>query len=486
MMPIPLLIALLIAYGLDLSPADESGGSALSRLLQTGGGIILVAFASLGLGGWVARRVAHLGYASARVYRRYSQGLRLLTLLSLGTYAWILYRAGWSDLVLSRWGLQGLVLLDDLAVFLPYILIQLLVWTGQHRAERALHANQPFPRVGSYLTLRVRQSIGLILPVVLIFVFRQDVFARLWPQWHQTALAEPLELAALAVLILMVSPLFIRLAWPTRSLPDGPLRRRLEHVARRVGFRFNDLLIWDTGNLMVNACVTGVLPGFRYVLLSDALLETLNPAEVAAVFGHEVGHVAHRHLPFFGFFFLGTLAMLSLATEAVSIPASWVAWIPWVTPSEAPQVGEMIEGVAMLACLGLFFWFVFGYLSRRFERQADVFGCRVVSCGEADCPPHFDIDEGAAPSGANSQALCAVGIQIFCGALASVAERNGIEIAARSWRHGSIRSRLAFLRGLQMDPSGEAGFQRRVLGLRIVLVLFLSAALLLAVGMHSY
>ena len=28
--------------------------------------------------------------------------------------------------------------------------------------------------------------------------------------------------------------------------------------------------------MMVNACVTGILPGFRYVLLTDALIESLD------------------------------------------------------------------------------------------------------------------------------------------------------------------------------------------------------------------
>ena len=49
------------------------------------------------------------------------------------------------------------------------------------------------------------------------------------------------------------------------------------------------------------------------------------------------------------------------------------------------------------ALAGLYFWFVFGYLSRRFERQADVYGSKVVSCDMADCPPHTDLDNDLAP-----------------------------------------------------------------------------------------
>ena len=70
--------------------------------------------------------------------------------------------------------------------------------------------------------------------------------------------------------------------------------------------------------MMVNACVTGILPRFRYVLLTDALVDSLTPHEIAAVFGHEIGHIAHRHLLYFGFFFMGSLGLLTVLIEIVA------------------------------------------------------------------------------------------------------------------------------------------------------------------------
>ncbi len=488
-MPISLLIALLIAFGMDLPGPEVSDGSVPLRLLEAAGGVLVIALLAFGLGGWVASRIAHFGYASSRVCRRYAQGTRLLTVAGLGVYAWILYKVGWSKLVLTTWGLQGSVLADDLAVLFPYVLIQLLIWSGLYFAERALHDIRGYPGLPLYLGLKTRQAVGLVLPVVLIFVLRQDLIARLWPQWHRYAAAEPLELAVLGLLVLVASPLFIRLAWPTRSLPAGPLRQRLEGVARRVGFRFTDLLVWDTGHMMVNACVTGVLPGFRYVLLSDALIETLSPVEVAAVFGHEVGHVAHRHLPFFGFFFLGSLGVLSLIARFCSVPVTWIEAIPWIPAGQLSNVGEVVEAAAILGCLGGFFWLVFGQLSRRFERQADVFGCKVVSCTASNCPPHLDLEEiagGPGTRGSSSLSLCPEGVQIFASALACVARQNGIDARARSWRHGSIAHRLAFLERLGANPASEPGFQRSVRHHRIVLSVFLVATLGLAVLTRSW
>ena len=480
-MPIPLLIALLIGFGMDPSSDDPPGLSVAYRLMETLAGVLLISALSYGLGGWVAFQVSRFGYAPGRVFRRYLLGSRSLTVAGLATYAWIIYQVGWPRLVLSSWGLKGSVLIDDLVIFLPYIAIQLVTWSGLYLAERALHESRSFPRLPSYLVLKTRQAAGLVLPVVLIFVIRQDLCSRLWPLWHQTSAAEPVELAVLGLLVFAVSPLFIRLAWPTRSLPAGPLRNRLERAARRVGFRFNDLLVWDTGHMMVNACVTGVLPQFRYVLLSDALIDSLTPVEVAAVFGHELGHIAHRHLPFFGFFFLGILSLLSLVPQFATMPSAWFERLPWITAEQIPQVGELAEGALSLGALGLFFWLVFGLVSRRFERQADVFGCKVVSCGVAECPPHFDLEEGTyglEPATPLFPGLCPVGIQIFSEALAKVACHNGIDPSARSWRHGSIAHRLGFLRRLQTDPQSERLFQRSIVSLRLMLTAALVVTLL--------
>ena len=132
----------------------------------------------------------------------------------------------------------------------------------------------------------------------------------------------------------------------------------------------------------------------------------------------------------------------------------------------------------MLLGLG-YFGLVFGMLSRRFERQADVFGCRAVSCGRVDCPPHPDLYSKAGVEAVDVP-LCPVGIRIFANALMNVALLNGMEPAARSWRHGSINRRIAFLEGLEGKPLAERKFQAGVVRLRVALALALIVGLVLA------
>jgi STE24 endopeptidase len=180
---------------------------------------------------------------------------------------------------------------------------------------------------------------------------------------------------------------------------------------------------------------------------------------------------------------------MSLTAQVFSLSNAWVASLPWVPAGQLALVSEVVESATILGCLGVFFWLVFGNLSRRFERQADVFGCKVVSCGAIECPPHFDLEDGALesrPENARSAELCPVGIQIFSEALASVARQNGIDATARSWRHGSIANRLAFLQQLRANPAREPRFQRGVWSFRFALSAFLLMTLTLALMTRSW
>jgi STE24 endopeptidase len=315
-----------------------------------------------------------------------------------------------------------------------------------------------------------------------------DLVHRAWPATLSSPWDQPVGLAVMCVVVLSLAPALVRIAWPTRTLPPGPLRERLEHLARRLGFRCTDILVWDTNRVLVNAGVTGSLPWFRYVILTDALVENLDPHEVAAVFGHEIGHIAHRHLLFFGFFLLGSLGLLVVGEwmfrdTLLGLVAPLPGWLSRGT------VAVVLEVLAAAVLCGGYFLLVFGHLSRRFERQADIFGCRAVSCGLPECPPHADLDGHAArragvgpgprPSGV---ALCPVGIRIFINALTNVALLNGIRAGAWSWRHGSIIRRITFLETLEGRPEAERRFQSGVRRMRFGLTALFVAVVGLAVA----
>jgi STE24 endopeptidase len=220
-------------------------------------------------------------------------------------------------------------------------------------------------------------------------------------------------------------------------------------------------------------------------LLTDALVDNLTPHQVEAVFGHEVGHIAHRHLSYFGFFFLGSVGVMALVQVKIQDYLNSTDLGTWLTQLLGGSDSMMTlaaQATVVLSCLALYFLVVFGYLSRRFERQADVFGCRTVSCGRLACPPHLDLN--ASPEGEGEEKntdLCPAGIRIFASALADVAALNGMERESWwAWRHGSIARRIAFLEALEGRPEAERKFQRGVRTLRLGLAVVLASAVFFA------
>ncbi|MFB6071843.1 MAG: M48 family metalloprotease [Halobacterium sp.] len=70
-------------------------------------------------------------------------------------------------------------------------------------------------------------------------------------------------------------------------------------------------------NPVANAVAVGVVPGFRYVFVTDALFETLDDAAVAAVVAHEAGH--HRRGHVLARFLATGLALVPLFLVAVGV-----------------------------------------------------------------------------------------------------------------------------------------------------------------------
>lgn len=491
-MPLPLLLALFLAFGFETSGPELAEGSALpfSRqetvrvVYQTLASIVSVWVIATLIGRRIARSVYKSGRATARIRRAHALGVRAVDLLGLVAFGVIVHEFGWPGVVRRGFGLADFVLLDEALILLPFLLIQLMGWWGLYPAERALRLHRshgPPDTLGRHLWLQSRQSMGMVLPVAAVYGLGTDLVRSVWPESRSSPWEQPISLGIMGLVVLAMAPALVRLAWPTHPLPPGPLRDRLEQLARRVGFRCTEILVWDTDQGVVNAGVTGALPFFRYVLLTDALIEHLSPYEVAAVFGHEIGHIAHRHLVYFGFFILGSLGFLSVAEI-------WLGALPmpnWVSVS--PTVALVGQTIVALLTVGGYFVVVFGFLSRRFERQADVFGCRVVSCGLPDCPPHEDLDGRPDPSSSlprlvarratAATPLCPLGIRIFVGALSNVAMLNGMQPRKWSWRHGSIIRRIEFLEGLIGRPEDERRFQKGVNRVRLVTATLLLVAL---------
>jgi len=364
----------------------------------------------------------------------------------------------------------------EVLLLAPFVLGLVLSWACFYGGDRALQrlsqsAESPaFWSRGTYVLFHLRHNLGLVAAPLVLMMTQRTLRWSLSGTTYEAVL--PLLVATLLVGVFVSLPLVLRLVLGFRPMPAGRLNDRLQAAARRLRFRCR-IFLWNTHGRITNAMVVGVIPRLRYVLLSDRLVEELNPEEVEAVFGHEVGHVKHHHILFYvGFFLVSVLVVFGIWNVATNrVPA-------------IAQYFPATEDWAQLPFVGLAFAYifvVFGFLSRRCERQADVFGCRAVSCARADCESHGS-DAVLLPEGTG---LCATGIRTFIDALEKVARLNDISRSRpgwfQSWQHSTIANRVDFLQRVLADPSVEPRFQRRVALVKWGLVACLGAALAILV-----
>jgi Zn-dependent protease with chaperone function len=424
---------------------------------------------------WVRWQVARDPGQREFLQHRYTSW-RFYHLLSLfAVYGLALYVLGWG------WVAQGAPVLDAteilpgsaLLVLAPFLTALVLSWACFYDADRALHvaapdslARPPYWSRSAYLTFRVRQNLALVFIPVLLLVIVNDL-PRLLPEAQGEVVAGLVTLlAALAVFVCI--PWIVRLVLGLKPLPPGPLRNRLLAASRRLKVRCSDILLWNTRGGVANAMVVGILPLIRYVVLTDRLVAEMTPDEVEAVFGHEAGHVRHRHMLYYLGFLMVSLAVLAMISELAGVKDWW-----------EHSSRQYLIAVPLAASLGSYIFVVFGFLSRRCERQADIFGCRAVSCARTDCTSH----ESAAVLHPAGGGLCPTGIRIFIGALEKVASLNGISRDRpgwlQSWQHSTIARRVEFLQRILADPRLEPRFQRTVLLVKLGMFFSLGALLLL-------
>lgn len=398
------------------------------------------------------------------ILRTYSRS-RLFHLLSLFLlFGLALYVLGWGWAVqemckvgATNWILPG----AEFVVLSPIVLSLILSWCFFYDAERAFHDTahpllnlRPYWSRWGYVSFHLRQYLALVFVPVFLLVVMLGIL-RTWPGVFDSGW---LQLATPLLLVVMIAflPWILRLVLGLRTLPRGELRDRLHTVARRLRFRCSDIMLWNTHNGVANALVVGIVPWLRYVVLSDRLLSELTPEEVEAVFGHEAGHVKHQHMPYYLTFFF-----LSMAVLVGGLQLAWPAMVQAFDLTPQPEGEHHLFIPLFVGSLGTYIFLVFGFLSRRCERQADLYGCRAVSCGRPDCTGH---DEGALTT--TSQDLCPTGIQTFIQALERVAALNGISRSRpgflQSWQHSTIDRRVRFLQEVAADPTVEKRFQRRV------------------------
>ena len=267
---------------------------------------------------------------------------------------------------------------------------------------------------------------GLVfIPVMMLFLIR-DLVTMFLPHEY-LGLAFGIGGALFFVVLTGLYPVIAATTWKTEALQSRSLQNDLRRTAIERGMRPIPVLLWHTNDLVVNAVVVGLLPGTRRVFLTDGLLQHFEHREVLAIFRHELGHIAGRHL---------WIRLLFLVLPILTLSFfSWSFLQDGLTPALRGD-GEFAwsTGLVTVALLGL--WsFVSVFVFRSCEISADRFA-------QLDADGNLD----------------SVLAEDYCSALVKIALVNPESWTRGSIIHPSIRSRIAAVSARAgIDPLGELG-----------------------------
>ena len=414
--------------------------------------------AAVGLVYWLYSRLAHRLFARADFGPSgYFAAEKKLSILAVAVFMGLVYLLDIKHFLkpLSMGG--RLPVFTDLAGLVSFFLLLALMW----QAARVRY-EQIFQRAYSSAAF-IRSNFKANLPIVLPWLCLSLAFDALqllpFPRLHQMLRSPWGDLVLFFLFLLFLTlafPPLVRFLWGCTPLPKGPLRNRLVAFCKSQGFH-SEIYIWPLfEGQVLTAGIMGIVPRLRYLLITPALLQTLDQEELDSVLAHEIGHVKHLHLILYMVLFLG----FSILAGAVASPLPHLILssdlfydlLPHLPISPENALGALATAPLLLLML-VYFRFIFGYFIRNFERQADAYVFRAIGTSWP-----------------------------LISAFEKIARLSGGNRDEKNWHHYGIGERIDFLQRCETDRSQITGHERK---LRQGLLSYFAIIGLIVLGLHQ-
>jgi Zn-dependent protease with chaperone function len=341
----------------------------------------------------------------------------LLVLLFSLKY-WILRIPGFTVFTV----LQGLLAMGLFFAFLCTI------WYFAFPAYRQLFGTDITRR--SYIISNSRLNLPILFPWAFLSLISDLLSVSPWGNsvgFFNSMTGQMIFYAVFLIMLMAVLPVFIQSWWGCKPLKDTVKARELEEFLRKRGFKYRKLLRWPLfEGRMMTAGIMGIVSRYRYILVTDSLLEMLTEEELKAVLAHEMGHAKHHHLLFYVLFLIGYLVLaFGLFDIYFYFLASRPFFMQFLSSSHAEgnTLFSFALSLPMLVTLIIYFRYVMGFFMRHFERQADLYSAKIMGT------PEYTIDS-----------------------LEKIAWLSGKSRDVPSWHHFSIRQRVDCLQRFAREP----------------------------------
>lgn len=331
----------------------------------------------------------------------------------------------------SSYVLQGLA---AIACFLFYLST---IWYYACPAYRLIHNNH-IDR-STFISGNIKLNIPVIFPWLLLALSFDLISVSPWKTLNDFAETPSGQFVFLSIIFfaaLIYTPVLIRHFWGCKPVGQSFKAEAIKEFLNDIGLKYSMLITWPVfGGKMITAGIMGIIPKYRYILVTDSLMDILDVSELKSVMAHEAGHAKYNHQLLYALFFMGYI-ILSLGLFDPSfyflVTGYFISRITDIKISG--NIYYALLTIPMLLSLIIYFRFIMGFFMRHFERQADTYSALLTG----DSSP-------------------------IISSLEKIAFLSGKIRDLPSWHHFSIRERVDFLNKIQEDPSAVTGHKRMLI-----------------------
>ena len=336
----------------------------------------------------------------------------------LNLKAWIQLIPGTESLSV----LQGVI---ALALFFFYLST---IWFCAHPIYQVM-VRQSITR-RSYLISNLRFNLPFLFPWMILSLIYDLITLSPWMGengFNLGILGNIFFFVTLIIIMMVYLPGMMRYCWGCKPLLITEKTDELKAFLQEKGFKYRELLRWPIfEGRMMTAGIMGIVSRYRYILITDSLMEILSIEELKAVLSHEMGHIRYHHLFFYVLFLMGFMVISFGFQELLPYLFylhPFFAKLISVENAYSINLFYMIMSLPILLLFIIYFRYVMGFFMRNFERQADLYSVEIMGTP----------------------------IPIIK-SLEKIAYFSGKTRDIPSWHHFSIRERVACLSRTLEDP----------------------------------
>jgi Zn-dependent protease with chaperone function len=252
------------------------------------------------------------------------------------------------------------------------------IWYFSHSAS-TVATRVRIPR-RSFIVSNFKLNMPILFPWLILSLVYDLLSLSPWAG-HESFMSKPegqiIFFASFLIMLMIFMPRFIQSWWGCRAFEPSEKVKELKLFLHKKGFRYRELLRWPIFEGHVKtAGIMGIVPRYRYILVTDALMQILSVEELKAVLAHEMGHAKYRHLLFYILFFLGYMALSFGLFDLFFYLFATQPFFTRLLESGDPQAINLFHlalSLPILISLFVYFRYVMGYFMRNFERQADLY-----------------------------------------------------------------------------------------------------------------